>query len=81
MKKSTKEETTTTKPKSTANNAIKNLVKLLDRHVLPIIALVVLSALAIKGLSVYLPMMSENARTIASVLAVAILVVKLKSDS
>jgi hypothetical protein len=78
MKKTTKEETTT---KQAPKLTIKTIVKLLDRHVLPIIALVVLSALAVKGLSVYLPMMSDNARTIASILAVAVLVVKLKSDS
>lgn len=78
MKKTTKEETTT---KQATKLTIKTIVKLLDRHVLPIIALVVLSALAVKGLSVYLPMMSDNARTIASILAVAVLVVKLKSDS
>lgn len=51
----------------------------LDRNVLPMIALVVISGLAVKGLALFLPEMNDTTRTVASVLAVAILVVKLQA--
>ena len=79
MKKQIKQEVEV-KVKKTARERIKSVTTWLDRHVLPFVALVVLSALAVKGLSVYLPAMSENARYIASIMAVAVLVVKLKSE-
>lgn len=79
MKKSTKPEVV--KVKKSAKERIKAMTTWLDRHVLPFVALVVLSALAVKGLSVYLPDMSETTRLVASIMAVAVLVVKLKSDS
>lgn len=55
------------------------LINWLDKNVLPMVALVVISGLAVKGLALYLPEMSDTTRTVASVLAVAILVVKLQA--
>lgn len=81
MKKKTKVENVEPKVKKSAKDRISAITRWLDSHVLPFVALVVLSALAVKGLSVYLPAMSENARLTASILAVAVLVVKLKSNS
>lgn len=81
MKKQSKVEITEPKVKKSASERIKSVTRWLDRHVLPFVSLIVLSALAVKGLSVYLPMLTENARLVASIMAVAILVVKLKAEA
>ncbi len=55
------------------------LICWLDHNVLPMIALVVISGLAVKGLALFLPEMSDTTRTVASIIAVAVLVVKLQA--
>lgn len=59
---------------------IKALCSWVDVNVLPIVALIVVSGLAVRGLQVYLPAMSENAQLALSIGAVAFLVAKLKSQ-
>lgn len=58
----------------------QRLINWMDGNVLPLIALVLLSGLAVKGLQVFLPEMNETTQTVASILAVTVLVVKLKSS-
>lgn len=58
---------------------VQKLINWMDGNVLPLIALVLLSGLAVKGLQVFLPEMNETTQTVASILAVAILVVKLQA--
>lgn len=72
---------TTEKVKVTTNQRIKSLINWVDTHILPFVALVGLSGLAVKGLMVYLPAMSETVRMVASIVAISLLVVKIKSDS
>lgn len=69
------------KVKVTTNQRIKSLINWVDTHILPFVALVGLSGLAVKGLMVYLPAMSETVRMVASIVAISLLVVKIKSDS
>jgi len=70
---------TTKREKPNLKRDIQRLVNWLDNNVLPIVALVVIAGLAVKGLSIYLPEMNETTRTVASILAVALLVVKLQA--
>ena len=77
-KENTKVETTK-REKPNLKRDVQRLVNWLDNNVLPIVALVVIAGLAVKGLSIYLPEMNETTRTVASILAVAILVVKLQA--
>jgi len=60
--------------------AIKTLLQWIDNNVLPIVSLIALAGLAVKGLSVYLPMLSDKAQTVASIAVVGYLVVKTKSQ-
>jgi hypothetical protein len=70
---------TTKREKPNLKRDVQRLVNWLDNNVLPIVALVVIAGLAVKGLSIYLPEMNETTRTVASILAVALLVVKLQA--
>lgn len=68
-----------TREKPNLKRDIGRFVDWLDKNVLPLIALVVIAGLAVKGLSIFLPEMNETTRTVASILAVAVLVVKLQA--
>lgn len=59
---------------------IKTIIRWVDNNVLPIVSLVALAGLAVKGLSVYLPMLSDKAQLVASIAVVSYLVVKTKSQ-
>ena len=77
-KENTKVETTK-REKPDLKRDVQRLINWLDNNVLPIVALIVISGLAVKGLSIFLPEMNETTRMVASILAVAILVVKLQA--
>lgn len=71
------------KPQSKKPNLkrdVQRLINWMDGNVLPLIALVLLSGLATRGLQTFIPEMNETTRLVASILAVAVLVVKLKSS-
>ena len=70
---------TTKREKPNLKRDVQRLVNWLDNNVLPIVALVVIAGLAVKGLSIYLSEMNETTRTVASILTIAILVVKLQA--
>lgn len=59
---------------------VQRLINWMDGNVLPLISLVLLSGLATRGLQTFIPEMNETTRLVASILAVAVLVVKLKSS-
>ncbi len=67
------------KEKPNLKRDTNRLISWLDHNVLPMIALVVISGLAVKGLTLFLPEMSDTTRTVASIIAVAVLVVKLQA--
>lgn len=51
-----------------------------DHNILPVIALIIVSGLAVKGLQVFLPEMSEQTQLVVSIAAVSALVIKVKAD-
>ncbi len=59
---------------------VQRVINWMDGNVLPLIALVLLSGLAVQGLKDFIPEMNETTQTVASILAVTVLVVKLKSS-
>jgi hypothetical protein len=65
---------------SRVKKAIHSTIQWVDNNVLPIVSLIALAGLAVKGLSVYLPMLSDKAQTVASIAVVGYLVVKTKSQ-
>jgi hypothetical protein len=68
------------KEQSLVKNSIMTATRWVDNNVLPIVSLVALAGLAVKGLAIYLPMLSDRAQTVASIAVVAYLVVKTKSQ-
>lgn len=58
---------------------VQRLINWIDGNVLPLVALIVIAGLAVKGLQVFLPEMNEKTQLVASILAVSVLVVKLKA--
>jgi len=79
-KKEMKEMFAVDKPKKTVKSVINSFVTWVDRNVLPPVAIVALAGLAVKGLAVYLPMLSDTASLTASIAVVAFLLVKAKSE-
>jgi predicted negative regulator of RcsB-dependent stress response len=77
--KGTSKRTIKSVEKPHMKNDVNRLVLWLDRNVLPLIALVVISGLAVVGLREYLPEMNETTQLVASILAVSVLVVKLQA--
>lgn len=69
-----------TKERPNLKRDVQRMIDWMDGNVLPLIALVIISGLAVKGLALFLPEMNETTRTVASIIAVAVLVVKLKSS-
>lgn len=61
------------------NRDFQRLINWIDRNILPYISLTLLSGLAYKGLSIYLPEMDDRATTVVAILGVSFLVVKLRS--
>lgn len=68
------------KEKPNLKRDIQRAINWVDGNVLPLIALVILSGLAVRGLQVFLPEMNETTQTVAAIVAVSVLVVKLKSS-
>jgi hypothetical protein len=54
---------------------IKAIARWVGNHVMPLVGLVLLAGLAVRGLAEYLPMLGENARLTACIVAVAFLLV------
>ncbi len=69
-----------TSKKPDFNRDFQSVINWLDRNVLPYISLVLLSGLAYKGLSDFLPVMNQQATAVVAVLGVSFLVVKLRSN-
>lgn len=76
----TMEKVKTVKEKPHLKRDVQRLVNWLDKNVLPLVALVLVSGLAVKGLQVFLPEMSETTQMVVSILGVSVLVVKLKAE-
>ena len=68
------------KVKPSLTRDVQRLVNWLDKHVLPMVALILIAGLAVKGLQVFLPEMSQTTQLVVSILGVSVLVVKLKAE-
>lgn len=66
--------------KTTFKQWLQAVINKVDTNVLPFVALLLLAGLAVRGSVGILPILSENARLIASIGLVAALLIKLKAD-
>lgn len=68
------------KEKPNLKRDVQRLINWVDHNVLPLVALVAIAGLAVKGLQVFLPEMNEKTQLVCSIFAVSVLVVKLKAE-
>ena len=66
----------TDEPVATQTTKVQASLKWIDENILPLVAILALLSLAVKGAITYLPQMNYTAQVIVSIVAVALLGVK-----
>lgn len=67
------------KQKPDLRQDFQRLVNWIDNNILPVVFLVILAGLAVKGAQQFIPEMNQNTQLVVSILVVSVLVVKIKA--